>query len=179
MATELFDVRKKGVLLQVHDFISKNQKSTIKTEFGFTLHEFPRSWEEYDGLLLQWRRIIDGLVNLSPRPQLKFMAAISIPGMIYAQKPISFNWGQYEDPEILLNCEAITTWMHGCFIDDPKMETVFLTLIMNRSIDEANPEFRNVLADIERKEITNHEHNSGVYYFVPLSNIVHLKFGLE
>lgn len=179
MATELFDVRKKGVLLQVHDFINKNQKSTIKTEFGFTLHEFPRSWEEYDALLFQWRRIIDGLVNLSPRPQLKFMAAINIPKMLYSQRPTSFHWAQYQDPEILLNCEAITTWLHGCYINDLKKETVFLTLILNKSVDDLNPEFKDVFADIERKEITNHEHNSGVYYFVPLSNIVHLKFELE
>ncbi len=179
MATELFDVRKDKVLLQVHDFIVQNQKSTIKADFGFRISEFPNSWEEYDLLTKDWRKIINELVKVSPRPMLKFLVAVNIPDVVFQARPLSFNWGQYKDPEILLDCEPISNWINGFSVSDPNKETKYLDLIVLKKIFDISFDLQETLSDVYCQIDGDTLENQHANYFLHLGNIIQLKFELE
>lgn len=179
MATELFNVKEKGVLNKAHQFISQNKKSSIKAEFGFTISQFPNSWEAYDSLMMDWRKTINFMVQIAPQPMLKFLVAVNIPRIIFADRPVSFNWSQYEHPEILLDCSPISTWVNGYSIKDPKMETIYLDLIVAKKIFYKNLELRESLADVHLQFDDRNPQAESANYFVPLGNIIQLKFELE
>ena len=178
MATELFNLKEKGVLNKAHQFLSHNKKSSIKTEFGFTISQFPNSWEEYDSLMMDWRKTINFMVQIAPQPMLKFLVAVNIPRIILYDRPISFNWSQYEYPEILLDCNPISSWVNGYSIDDPKKETIYLDLIVERKIFDKNFELRESLAEVHLQFDDRNPQAKSANYFVPLGNIIQLKFEL-
>lgn len=179
MATELFNVKEHGVLNKAHEFIGQNKRSMVKNEFLFSISEFPTSCEEYNQLTIDWARIINFMVKVSPKPILKFLVGVSIPKMIFDAKPSSFNWAQYENPELYLDCSPISSWLNGYSASDAEKKTIYLDLIIQDKIHAISFEFQNTLQDVYHQFTGDTPETKSFEYFLRLGDIIQLKFELE
>ncbi len=177
MAT--FDITKKGLLLELDKVINTGQRGMINTEMIFVLNKscFPNSWQDFAALSKNWAKIIDRIVKYSPKPHLEFIVAIDIPLFILNDKPLSFNWKKYEDPEIMLNCGILNTWLCGYTTNDANKITQSIDLVLPSKFYNQNDDFCLQLKEYKQIDPKG-PLSSSVQYFIPLGQVIELKFSM-